>query len=121
MRENHLALALGSWRGAQMGRPVRMDVEGHGREALDTALGLRLRVAIDTKDPGDLKLFEKFDWVGLISMAMFLGALEYVLEEGPRNDWFGDNTVLLLAWVAGISAVGFFARVLTARMPIVVQ
>ena len=34
-------------------------------------------------------------------MAGFLGALEYVLEEGPRNDWFGDDTVLLLAWVSG--------------------
>ena len=33
-------------------------------------------------------------------MAGFLGALEYVLEEGPRNDWFGDDTVLLLAWVS---------------------
>ena len=53
------------------------------------------------------------------SMAGFLGALEYVLEEGPRNDWFGDDTVLLLAWVSGLSAVVFFARVLTARQPIV--
>ena len=52
-------------------------------------------------------------------MAGFLGALEYVLEEGPRNDWFGDDTVLLLAWVSGLSAIVFFARVLTARAPIV--
>ncbi len=57
--------------------------------------------------------------VGLLSMAGFLGALEYVLEEGPRNDWFGDDTVLLFAWVSAISAVVFFARVLTARQPIV--
>ena len=41
----------------------------------------------------------------------FLGALEYVLEEGPRNDWFGDDSVLLLAWVSG--AVG--ARLLRPR------
>src|SRR5690348_6801637 len=32
-------------------------------------------------------LFENFDWAGLLSMAGFLGALEYVLEEGPRYDW----------------------------------
>ena len=54
-------------------------------------------------------------WIGLLSMAGFLGALEYVLEEGPRNDWFDDDTVLLLAWVSAISAVVFFWRVLTAR------
>src|SRR5713226_5195132 len=64
-------------------------------------------------------LFENFDWVGLLSMAGFLGALEYVLEEGPRNDWFGDDTVLLMAWVSGLSAIIFFVRVLTAKQPIV--
>src|SRR6185436_10636489 len=70
-------------------------------------------------DQPDYSLFENFDFVGLLSMAGFLGALEYVLEEGPRNDWFGDDTVLLFAWVSAISAVIFFARVLTARQPIV--
>ena len=63
-------------------------------------------------DKPDFKLFENFDWVGLFSMAGFLGALEYVLEEGPRNDWFGDDSILLLAWVSGISA----AAVLLSRL-----
>ena len=70
-------------------------------------------------DKPDYSLFENFDIVGFLAMAGFLGALEYVLEEGPRNDWFGDETVLLLAWVSGISAIIFFTRVLTARQPIV--
>jgi MFS transporter, DHA2 family, multidrug resistance protein len=70
-------------------------------------------------DKPDFKLFEHFDWSGLIFMAGFLGALEYVLEEGPRYDWFGDNTVLACAWISGLSAVAFFARVLVAREPIV--
>ena len=52
-------------------------------------------------------------------MAGFLGALEYVLEEGPRNDWFSDDSILLFAWVSGLSAVAFFWRALTAREPIV--
>jgi MFS transporter, DHA2 family, multidrug resistance protein len=75
-------------------------------------------VLIDFDEP-DWVLFRNFDWIGLASMAGFLGALEYVLEEGPRNDWFGDDTVLLMAWVSGISMLVFFARVLTARQPIV--
>ncbi len=70
-------------------------------------------------DKPNLKLFQHFDWPGLIFMAGFLGALEYVLEEGPRNDWLGDSTVLACAWIAGLSAVAFFARVLMAREPIV--
>jgi MFS transporter, DHA2 family, multidrug resistance protein len=70
-------------------------------------------------DAPDWSLLRNFDWVGFLSMAGFLGALEYVLEEGPRNDWFGDDAVLLMAWVSGLSAIIFFTRVLTARQPIV--
>jgi MFS transporter, DHA2 family, multidrug resistance protein len=70
-------------------------------------------------DSPNWSLFRNFDWIGVLTMAGFLGALEYVLEEGPRNDWFGDDTVFLMAWVSGLSAAVFFVRVLTARQPIV--
>src|SRR5579885_1678404 len=49
----------------------------------------------------------------------FLGTLEYVLEEGERNNWFDDETITLFAIISAISGVLFFARVLTAREPIV--
>src|SRR6266849_6802606 len=55
-------------------------------------------------DKPDLALLRHFDWWGLFSMAGFLGALEYVLEEGPRNDWFDDNTITLFAIVSALSA-----------------
>ena len=70
-------------------------------------------------DKPDFSLFDNFDWIGLLSMAGFLGALEYVLEEGPRYDWFDDDTVAMLGLVSAISAVVFFARALLARAPIV--
>jgi DHA2 family multidrug resistance protein len=70
-------------------------------------------------DKPDLALLRNFDWYGLISMAGFLGALEYVLEEGPRYEWFDDDTVFVVAIVSALSAIVFFARVLTARVPIV--
>jgi DHA2 family multidrug resistance protein len=75
-------------------------------------------VMIDFDQP-NFKLFENFDWVGLLAMAGFLGALEYVLEEGPRNDWFSDDSILLFAWVSGLSALLFFYRAFTAKQPIV--
>jgi len=75
-------------------------------------------VLIDFDQP-DIALLRRFDWWGLICMAGFLGSLEYVLEEGPRNDWFNDQSILAFAWVCGISAVLFFARALTAAVPIV--
>jgi DHA2 family multidrug resistance protein len=70
-------------------------------------------------DKPDLSLLKNFDWCGLISMGGFLGALEYVLEEGPRYEWFDDDTIFVVAIVSGLSAIVFFARVLTARSPIV--
>ena len=82
------------------------------------AVTIATLILIDFDAP-DWSLLRNFDWTGLLSMAGFLGALEYVLEEGPRNDWFGDDTVLLMAWASGLSAITFFARVLTARQPIV--
>jgi DHA2 family multidrug resistance protein len=82
------------------------------------AVTIATLVLIDFDKP-DLALFKQFDWVGFLAMAGFLGALEYVLEDGPTYDWFNDDTVLTFAWVSGISAVAFFARALTARQPIV--
>jgi DHA2 family multidrug resistance protein len=73
---------------------------------------------IDFDEP-DFALLRRFDWTHLISMAVFLGALEYVLEEGPVKDWFGDDRIVLatLACVAG--AVVFFWRSFSSTHPIV--
>ncbi len=70
-------------------------------------------------DKPNFKLLQNFDWTGLLSMAAFLGSLEYVLEEGPRYDWFDDTTIVLMAIVSAVSGIVFFARVLTAKEPIV--
>lgn len=73
---------------------------------------------IDFDEP-NFALFKNFDALGLLAMAGFLGSFEYVLEDGPRYDWFDDSTVLLFACLAVLCAGVFFARVLTAKQPIV--
>jgi MFS transporter, DHA2 family, multidrug resistance protein len=70
-------------------------------------------------DKPDLKLFKKFDWWGLISMAVFLGSLEYVLEEGNGNDWFNDQHIVMGTIAMVIGAVVFFRRVFVAELPVV--
>lgn len=70
-------------------------------------------------DKPNFALLEHFDWWGLISMAGFLGSLEYVLEEGPRNDWLQDESIFFFAVVCVVSAVVFFYRALTQKEPIV--
>jgi DHA2 family multidrug resistance protein len=73
---------------------------------------------VDFDEP-NFELFKSFDWAGLGFMAAFLGSLEYVLEEGPNNEWFQDELVLILAIVCAIGAIGFFYRAFTAKQPIV--
>jgi hypothetical protein len=52
-------------------------------------------------------------------MALFLGCLQYALQEGPRWDWLSDNTILAAVVVSGIASAFFFWRVLTYHQPIV--
>jgi DHA2 family multidrug resistance protein len=73
---------------------------------------------IDFDEP-DLSLFEHFDWAGLAGMATFLGALEYVLEEGPAKGWFDSDLILTTAVVSAAGGLLFFVRAFTARQPIV--
>jgi DHA2 family multidrug resistance protein len=73
---------------------------------------------IDFDEP-DFGLLRHFDWTGFIAMAVFLGALQYILEEGPRNDWFDDGAVLAFAMASALGGVLFFWRVLTTQYPIV--
>jgi MFS transporter, DHA2 family, multidrug resistance protein len=70
-------------------------------------------------DQPDFALLARFDWYGLAFMATFLGSLEFVLEEGQRNDWFEDGLITLFAIVAVLAAVAFFLRAFTAQQPIV--
>ena len=52
-------------------------------------------------------------------MAIFLGCLEYALEEGPRWDWLDDVSIRNAAIVSAVAGIFFFWRVLTYRQPIV--
>ena len=50
---------------------------------------------------------------------MFLGCLEYTLEEGPRWDWFGDDTIRTTAWISAVAGAAFIYRSLTFARPVV--
>ena len=51
-------------------------------------------VLIDFDHP-NFKLLRKFDWIGFLTMAGFLGALEYILEEGPTDNWFDNDHITM--------------------------
>ena len=70
-------------------------------------------------DKGDPSLAKGFDWFGLVVMAIFLMSMQYVLEEGSKNDWFDDNLILVLTITAAVAGPAFIWRSLTYRNPIV--
>src|SRR6202789_4342172 len=73
-------------------------------------------VRVDRPNPAMLK---KIDYSHLISLAVFLGGLEYVLEEGPRHDWFGDPNIAVAAWLSLVAFGLFLERSFHSGGPIV--
>lgn len=70
-------------------------------------------------DEPDLRLLKGADYLSMVFMALFLGCLEYTLEEGPRWNWFSDSTILITAWVSGLAALAFIGRTLSVSNPVV--
>jgi MFS transporter, DHA2 family, multidrug resistance protein len=70
-------------------------------------------------DKPDFALFKKIDFLGLLYLALFLGPLEYILEEGPGEEWFDSTLILLLSSVCILGALGFFWRAFRVTLPIV--
>jgi DHA2 family multidrug resistance protein len=59
------------------------------------------------------------DWVGIALMAVGLACLQYVLEEGSRNDWFESSVIGVAAFVSLFVLAAFVIRELTAAHPAV--
>lgn len=70
-------------------------------------------------DGANPQMLRRIDWLHVASLAIFLGGLQYVLEEGPRHEWFNDNAVLAAAWISFVGAVVFFERTFYSTMPVV--
>lgn len=117
-----LILNLSSTLGPTIGGYLTDTLSWHWLFLVNIAPGIAVTVAvwclIDIDRP-DLSLLRHFDFAGLVLMAVFLGSLEYALEEGPRWDWLDDTTIRTAAIVSSIASVLFFWRVLTFHQPIV--
>jgi DHA2 family multidrug resistance protein len=58
-------------------------------------------VAIE-KEPLELKLLKQCDWAGIATMAIGLGSLIAMLEQGQQDDWFGSEFIRTCGLLAGI-------------------
>jgi MFS transporter, DHA2 family, multidrug resistance protein len=66
-----------------------------------------------------LSLLRQGDWAGIATMAVGLSALQTVLEEGNKDDWFASPFIVRLAVVAAFSLAAFVAIELKVEKPLV--
>jgi DHA2 family multidrug resistance protein len=61
----------------------------------------------------------QFDYLGFVFVAVGLGALEFVLDEGQRNDWFGSSMIVGFALLSGFCLLALIPWELAREDPIV--
>lgn len=84
--------------------------------------GLLLLAAIGWATPRGapaLDRLRKGDWAGIATMAIGLAALQVMLEEGGREDWFSSPFIVNAAAVAALALVAFVAIQLRRADPLI--
>jgi len=71
------------------------------------------------RQPLQLKLLKEGDWAGIVTMAIGLSALQTVLEEGNKDDWFSSPFIQHLAIIATIGLALFIWIELTTAKPLI--
>src|SRR4030042_2431990 len=49
----------------------------------------------------------QFDWTGIILLAIGIGSLQFVLEEGNTYDWFESRKILIFTIIAALGIISF--------------
>jgi DHA2 family multidrug resistance protein len=68
--------------------------------------------------PMNLGLLAKGDWPGIVTMSVGLAALQTVLEEGNKEDWFGSDFIVRLSVIAFVSLTLFLIIELKTAHPL---
>lgn len=71
------------------------------------------------RSPMQLDLLRNGDWLGMALMAVGLGALQTVLDEGNVYDWFGSPFIVKVSLVAALALGGFLLVEFTRSDPLV--
>ena len=59
------------------------------------------------------------DWTGILLLAVGIGSLQTVLEEGETELWYESNFIIGFSILAGIGLVAFVIRMLRSSAPVV--
>ena len=59
------------------------------------------------------------DYVGLGLLAVGIGSLQYVLDQGQQKDWFDDASIVICSTLAVLGLIGFVLWELRSKIPVV--
>jgi DHA2 family multidrug resistance protein len=76
-------------------------------------------IPADMKKSPDANHKLSVDWIGILSLSVMLGGLQYVLEKGQDEDWFGSRTIVYSTIASVIGFFVFVTRELTTDKPAV--
>jgi DHA2 family multidrug resistance protein len=62
---------------------------------------------------------KNMDWAGISLMCVGLASLQYVLEEGQRDDWFQSRLIVAMSLIAAVTLAAFVICELTVKVPAV--
>jgi DHA2 family multidrug resistance protein len=79
-------------------------------EAVDVRAANRLRAEQQKKS---------FDVAGIVLLGITVALMQYVLEEGQRDDWFESRAITLCTVISAVAGVAFVIRELTAGAPVI--
>lgn len=113
---------LGPVMGPLLGGWLTENLSWHYAFFINLPLGAVLIVLLLTSLPHEKtrpeELFQA-DWLGIIGMALGLGGLTVVLEEGQREQWFESSSIVTLSIIAAIGFACLVAGQLFAKKPVI--
>lgn len=117
-----LIATMGPTLGPTLGGWITSALSWHWLFLLNIGPGILVTLATATLmdiDKPNLKLLRGFDLAGITAVAIFLGSLQFVLEEGAKNDWFQSDEIAFFAALAVVGGVWFFWRAFTFARPVI--
>ena len=69
------------------------------------------------RDPGPRRV--PLDYVGLVLLVLFVGAMQIMIDKGKELDWFNSGQIVILGVTAVVAFLFFLAWELTDKHPVV--
>ena len=57
--------------------------------------------------PDTPKRERHMDWLGLLLISLAIGGMQYVLDRGNQDDWFGSSSITFITYLAVTGLLGF--------------